>query len=293
VRTIGRHAFRVAGVLTSGLRAGPDYLIIGAKRGGTTTLSYSLLEHPAVLPMFSAATVLPMAAHMKGAHYFDTNFSHGPAWYRSHFPTRAYRALHGRRIGETPGVSGEASPYYLFHPQAAARAAATAPEARVIVLLRDPVERAYSHYKEQRRRGQEPLESFEAALDAEPTRLAGERERLLTDDRARSFSHEHLSYVAQSEYLEPLREWQSRFPPEQFLVLFSEDLYRAPQVVFDRVLKLLGLSPYRIPLSPPRNESYVGSMAPVTRRRLESHFASHDEALSRHLAVELPWARSR
>ncbi len=116
---------------TGDLRPLPDFLIVGAKRGGTTSLWRYLNEHDGVLTLF------PKPEKIKGLYFFDENFGRGERWYRSHFPTRAIRTRSARRLGH-PVVAGEASPYYLYHPLAPLRARHLAPDALIIVSLRDP-----------------------------------------------------------------------------------------------------------------------------------------------------------
>src|SRR4051812_47005739 len=157
----GRQFFRSSGALTAPFRPMPDFVLIGAKRGGTTSLYYHLLRHPQILPLFPTARFLPKRREAKGAHFFDSNYERGDRWYRSHFPSSATRALTARRQGG-PAIVGEASPYYLFHPLAAERMAAANPSAKILVSLRDPLERTFSHYREQKRNGVETL-SFEEA----------------------------------------------------------------------------------------------------------------------------------
>src|SRR5438093_4320202 len=130
---------------TSKLRVLPDFLIIGAQRAGTTSLYRYLSRHPAVAPAVLA----------KGAHYFDTAFDRGLPWYRGHFPTR----MTAERIRAREGTfaTGEGSPYYLFHPLAAERIAAALPGVKLVALLRDPVERASSHWVHEAERGFEQL----------------------------------------------------------------------------------------------------------------------------------------
>jgi hypothetical protein len=275
---------------TAEARPLPDYLIIGAKRSGTTSLHRWLLAHPDVLPLFPSARVLPLRADIKGVHYFDAHPERSVRWYRSHFPTRASRALAARRSGARV-VAGEATPYYLHHPHAPARAAAVVPDARLIVLLRDPVERAWSHWKEQRRRGFEPLATFEEAIEAEPARLAGEAERMADDPGYRSFAHEHRSYVTTGRYLEPLARWQAAFPPGQLLVLRSEDAFADPQGTFTRVLDFLGLRPFRLADPQPFNR-IAGDLAPATRARLAAALGPDTAALEAHLGRPLAWTSS-
>ena len=289
-RSVGRIGIRSYGVLTSRARSLPDFLIIGAKRSGTTSMYQYLLEHPQVLPLFPSADHLPMRANIKGIHFFDANFERGLGWYRSHFPLETTRQRAAQRLGR-PAQSGEASPYYLFHPHAAERAHAVVPSARVIVLLRDPTDRAYSHYLEQRRRGHEELASFDEALDAEPRRLAGEAERMAVDAAHQSFAHEHQSYVAQGKYLEPLRRWLDRYPPAQHLVIRSEDFFADPQRTYDEVLDLLGLAPFRLPAPEPFNAIPKHPMTAEQRARLDAEFAPHNAALEAQLGRRLWPAR--
>src|SRR5690606_34905253 len=186
------------GERTSDRRALPDFLIIGTKRGGTTSLWRYLLQHPLVPRLFPAWNT-------KTSHYFEENWSRGEAWYRSHFPTDRQRAWLQRRRGAPPRV-GEAAPLYMFHPLVAERVAKLMPHVKLIVLLRDPVERAYSHWKERRTEGTEPL-SFAEALEAEEERTAGEREKLIADPYYHSNAYDWYTYRARGRYLEHLEPW--------------------------------------------------------------------------------------
>jgi len=283
IRTMVKAGIRRFGVVTSDRRVDPDYLIIGAKRGGTTSLSEYLLAHPNVGSLF------PKAQNIKGLYYFDNNFTKGPAWYRSHFPTRERRRRMEARLGG-PWLVGEATPYYLFHPAAAARAEQLAPQAKVIVLLRDPVDRAYSHYRERVRHGAEPL-GFAEAIAAEPARLAGEEERILADPSYRSFAHENHSYVAQGEYITGLKRWLDRYPRSQVLILRSEDLYAEPGPTYDRTLDLLGLPRFR-PRKFELTNYHPGSpMDPDVEAMLVEHFAPWNQRLEAFLEMDMGWRR--
>jgi Sulfotransferase domain len=285
VRRPVKRLFRGFGVATSDYRPLPDYLIIGTHRGGTTSLHSYLRDHPCVAPTF------PRLQNVKGVRYFDQNHFRGIGWYRSHFPTVAYRA-YLQRLHGGPVLTGDASSYYLFHPAAAERAAKDVPQAKIIALLRDPVERAYSHWRRERRDGSEPLESFEDAIAAEPGRLAGEEERILSDERYYSYVHENFSYVTQGLYLESLRRWLERYPGEQVHIEVSERFLADPQAAYDRVLRFLGLSPFslrdaeRLNVTDHRKEQQLGS---ETRRELTARFAPHNRRLEEYLGIELGW----
>lgn len=220
---------------TASRRALPHFLLIGAKRGGSTSLYRNLVATPGVAPLF------PRAAQIKGTYYFDVEYRRGPRWYRSHFPTSRSLARHPDEDG-SPAITGEASPYYLSHPHAAARAAATVPDALIIVALRDPVRRAYSHFVERTRQGIETVPTFAEAIAAEPFRLAGERDRMQEDAGYVSGAHLNFGYLAQSEYDRGLERWLDAYPRQQVLILRSEDFYADERATLRSVRRFLGLS---------------------------------------------------
>lgn len=284
----GRRGFRLYGAATADFRPWPDFLLAGAKRGGTTSAYFHLLQHPQILPLFPSARFLPKRRDGKGPHYFDTNFSRGPRWYASHFPARVTRRRAERQLG-APVVVGESSPYYLFHPAAAQRAAATVPDVKVLFFLRDPVERTYSMWKLQQKNGVESL-SFEEALAEEKKRTDGEEARLLSSPDYVSFAHEFQSYRAQSEYASALARWFDRFPREQIKVVVSEEYYADAGSVLGDVFAFLGLRPQPASAAPVLNTAPHAPMSPEIRRELEEHFAPHNAALEDMLKRSLPWS---
>ena len=256
--------------LTAALRRLPDFLILGAQRGGTTTLYEFLARHPGVVP-----------AREKEVHYFDFQTSRGPGWYRAHFPLRC---RHPRRL------TGEASPFYLFHPRVPGRVHRRLPRARFLVLLRDPVERAHSHYRLQRRAGLEPLATFEEAIAAEPGRLRGEAERVRAEDDHYSYNFHHYSYLARGLYREQLTRWFEHFPRGRFLILRSEAMHADPTRFYGRVRDFLCLShPGSVAADLHLNHQPGESLDPGTRARLRAHFAPHNAALYELLGEDFGW----
>jgi len=275
-----RHGVRAVGSATASFRPGPDLLVVGAKRAGTTSLWHYLRQHPGVLPLY------PSAEHLKGLYYFDVHYDRGERWYRSHFATAAWRARRERELGH-PTVAAEASPYYLFHPLAAERAHSLLPDARVVVLLRDPVERAYSHWKE-RRRHTETLD-FPQALLAEPLRTAGEEERLLAHPTAVSFAHRHQTYVAQGCYSTSLQRWFDAFGRDRVEVVVAEELFAWPQSVVDRLWGQFGLPPQPLVDVTAHNSAPSPDMDPAVRRQLRKYFLPDIARLEVLLGRSLPW----
>jgi hypothetical protein len=272
VKSAAASGLRAYGMLTSPLRGVPDYLLIGAKRCGSTSLHTYLCQHPDVLPLF------PAAARRKGTHYFDRDPHRSLAWYRSHFRIVPPRSVRRAR--------GEASTYYFLHPRAADRAAALAPAAKVIVLLREPAERAFSHYRDEVKNGHEHL-SFSDAVAAEESRVAPELVRMAVDPHYYSFSHEHFSYVSWGHYAEHLRRWLAACGRKQVLVLRSEDLFNRPQEVYGQVTDFLGLVPFHPGHFDRYNAAPRGERDEEVIRRLREHYASHNAEL-RQLLPSLP-----
>jgi hypothetical protein len=266
---------------TSDRRPLPDFLLIGTKRGGTTSLWRYLIRHPLVPRLFPAWNT-------KTSHYFEDTHARGEAWYRSHFPTVRQRAALERRHGG-PSRVGEAAPYYMFHPRAAGRVAALMPQVRLIVLLRDPVDRAWSHFKERRTEGREPLD-FAAALAAEDTRTAGERDRLLADPGAVSAPYDWWSYRARGRYLEHLEPWLAAFDRSQLLIVASETLYADPAGTYATVLDFVGLPPYELPAYDVFNDRPGGGLDPAVRAELTAYYRPHNAALQDRLGMTFDWS---
>ena len=235
-----------------------------------------------------------MPAGDKEVRFFDNNFAMGAAWYRGRLlgdardgTRRSMFARPIRAIGRK--LLGEATPYYLFHPAVPDRVKATSPEVKLIVLLRDPVARAYSQYQHSVARGHEPL-TFEDALDAEPHRLAGEEEKLLADPMYTSFSHRHHSYCSRGVYVDQLVRWMERFAPERFLIISSEDLFADPRTELGRVFDHLELQPYELDSYPRLNVSAHGPrVSDQTNERLRTFFRPHNERLYVLLGRDFGW----
>lgn len=283
-KAVVRRSARAWGTATASSRPLPDFLLIGTKRGGTTSLWNYLVGHPDVLPMF------PRAQQIKSPHYFDIHYLRGEAWYRSHFPSERQRQRAAERTGARP-VTGEASPYYVFHPAVPHRVRHAMPDVRLLVSLRNPVDRAYSNYNERRGSGVEPLATFEEALAAEETRLRGEAERVLADPGYYSPSHDSHSYLARGRYLEQLERWWALFPREQLHVVFQDRLDRDPGAVFGGVCDFLGIRRQDDRVFPRHNLLPSSSMSPETRRRLVDYYRPHNAALAQALGATLDWDR--
>jgi hypothetical protein len=253
----------------------PDFLIIGAQKAGTTSLYQYLVRHPDI----ESATV-------KEVHFFDLKYGKGLAWYSRFFPSEGRRQA---RLAQTKElVTGEATPYYLFHPHVPERVARSLPGIKLIVLLRNPIDRAYSHYHHAVRHGFESLD-FEQAIASETDRLAPEIERLTTDDSYHSFVHQRNSYLARGRYIEQLERWAAYFSREAMLILEAEAFFADPGAGVSSVHAFLKVRPWALQNAEAYHVGAYPALNPGTRARLRAHFAPFNERLYEFLAADLGW----
>ena len=271
-----RTTYLAVGGATSAVRMTPEFIVVGGQRCGTTSLFKNIAEHPQVL----------RPAVDKGIDWFTLHYDRGESWYRSHFPVERLARMRTSRHGRP--VAFEACTYYMFHPFAMERLAARLPDVKVVAMLRDPVERAFSAYKHELARGFE-TEAFDRALDLEDERLAGEAERMVAERDYHSFSYRHHGYVRRGQYAEQLRRMRDHFPAEQIHVVESESFFEQPEQTFAGVLDFLELPR----VMPDRFDRWNGRpsspMRQETRDRLRQHFRSHDRDLAELLGREPAW----
>lgn len=276
--------------VTRRARMHPTFLIIGAQRAGTTSLFHYLTRHPHIV---GPTSVDPSIWWGKEVHFFDENYWRGIDWYRTFFPLEARRRI-ARRRGQDL-LAGEATPYYMFHPAVPARVAAVLPDVKLVALLRDPIERAYSHYQMMVRTGREKL-SFEEALAAEPERLAGVEEELAKErpgvgkqGHRAHHQHRHRAYAGRGLYAEQLERWLEHFPREQLLVLRAEDMLADPAAIYAETLRFLGARPHQLDDFVARNRASYSPIDPALRARLEERFAEPNARLARLLGRDFAW----
>lgn len=254
----------------------PNFIVAGVQKGGTTSLYRYLAAHPNVL-----------RSRRKEVGYFGDQYYRGVAWYQQQFPTYGGRfrmALRARGWVQT----GEATPYYLFHPLAAQRVKAYCPDAKIIVMLRDPVERAYSHYRHHVKLGEESL-SFEDALAAEDERLAGQEEAIIRDDGHDETAFRLYSYKARGYYAEQLKRWFECFDRESMLIMSSEWFFADPGAAFRKTQEFLGLPLFDHPDYKQFNPGKKESVSESTRAELEDWFRPHNQRLFELIGERFNW----
>lgn len=248
-------------------RAFPDFLIVGAQKCGTTSLYNYLSQHHNITP-----------ALVKEIHYFDLDYQKGGKWYKAHFPIdRGYK------------ITGEASPYYIYHPCVPNRVFNLIPEVKLILLLRNPVDRAYSHFQHERHLGLEPLNSFEDALKAEEERLKGVNRKLINGCLKYSFNHQHFSYLSRGRYIEQIKRWLRYFRREQLLIIRSEDFFKYPDKIMEKVFGFLNINYYKHKRYRVYNKLDYQKMPPETRQKITKYFEPYNKKLYKYLSWKNEW----
>ena len=263
----------------------PNFLIIGAQKAGTTSLYSYLTQHPQIV-----------AATTKEIHFFDLYFHKGIDWYQDQFaavtknlPQKNENNIPATEENGNQGlITGEASPYYIFHPLVPQRVYQFFTQIKLILLLRNPVDRAISHYYHEVRLGSEYL-SLEQAFMEEEFRLKGELEKITYNPSYYSFNHQHYTYLSRSRYIEQLTLWMKFFPRKQFLILKSEDFYNQPDAIVNQVFKFLNLPPYQLAEYNKLNEGDYPKTDPTTYRKLDSYFQPYNQKLAEYCGINFHW----
>jgi len=262
--------------LTAPMRSLPDFLIIGAQKCGTTSLYAHLMQHANVSRAFE-----------KEVRYFNDHYEDGVNWYKAHFPTNYYKQLMTRRSG-SPMITGEGEPSYLPNPVVPQRVLDLTPGVKLIVMLRNPVSRAYSHYQHRFTRGRE-TRTFEEVVIADKETLQDGWDNMPTGDY-KSLGHLHYSYLPRGIYINQVRNWMSVFPKEQFLIIRAEDFFSDTQRIFDEVLAFLGLSGHRLEKKSRHNVGkYTDPMSAATKQDLADYFCLHNKRLNEYLGRDFAW----
>jgi hypothetical protein len=232
-------------------------------RGGTTSLYAYLTDSPEVV-----------GALRKEIHFFDLYYSKGWVWYLSHFPIQSSRRF----------LTGEASPNYLFYPESIQRIVEKLPEVKLIALLRNPIDRAYSDYQVEVATGYESL-SFEDALSRE-CNIHDDRWQLKDLREKSPDERNHFSYLSRGIYVAQLRPWLENVSRDRFLVIKSEFFFNDPGKVLTQVRSFLGLPADDRKIFKKFNEGQYKPMSVDIRARLRAFFAPYNDELSRLLGMD-------
>ncbi|MFZ5908088.1 MAG: sulfotransferase domain-containing protein [Nitrospirota bacterium] len=252
---------------TARFRTLPYFIIIGAMKCGTTSLFSSLSQHPRILKGYGGEI-----------HFFNKHYAQGPEWYRAHFPLR-------KRMS-TDRITGEATPQYLLNPLVPNRIREMIPRVKLIAILRNPTERAISHYFHEVRKKRETLPILKA-LQAEEQRL----EKILRENDFTNPVYFHASYKKRGMYSEQLQRFIRYFPREQILVLSSEEFFSNPGDVLRQVFRFLEVNEnFSVKDLTPRNVGWNRKeVDPEVYEYLNDYFSLPNQELYQLLGRDFHW----
>ncbi|MDJ0518700.1 MAG: tetratricopeptide repeat protein, partial [Trichodesmium sp. MO_231.B1] len=246
----------------------PNFIIIGAQKSGTTSLENYIVQHPQVIP-----------AIKKETHFWYRDFSKGINWYLAHFPP----------IPNSQNfITGEATPNYLEYYQSAKRIYSVFPNIKLLVILRNPVDRAVSQYHHWVRIKREER-SFEKAIDAELEMLLKNPNQPQGDRNYWQQQPGNYNYIGRGVYVEFIKKWMEIFPREQFIILKGEDLYEQPITTMKQVFYFLGLPEHQLQKYRKLNAGYYQPINQSVRQRLSEYFQPHNHRLEEYLGIKFNW----
>ncbi len=263
-----RSAWRLA---TQRVRHLPTAVIVGDQKAGTTQLYAYMVKHPRCL-----------GAAEKEVNYFSKHAHRSVAWYRSRFPWR-------RRVWRRRAQVLEASPSYLATPSALRKMGQVLPNARVVVLLRDPVSRAFSHYQHWKTRHMESR-SFEEVVEEEicANTFPAKWGVALDENCPRMWG-----YVARGYYALQLELLYKVYRRNRVLVIDSSSLFADTAAVCNRVFSYLGLEDFDVEPTKVYNRGfYRETIHPRVAERLREHYRPYDAMLAEILGQPPGWMAS-
>ena len=254
----------------------PDFLIVGAQKAGTSSLYYYLSQHPQILP-----------AKKKEVHFFDHRFDRGLHFYlNSFFPRKRERANLSKKL-DLPVITGEASPYYLYHPLCANRIKATLPRVKIIILLRNPITRAFSHYQQEISRGRETV-SFAEAIQNEKKQIEIESKKVRNGNYNSEF-HQHKSFVDRGIYYPQVKKYYDLFGKDRVLVINSEKFFSELDLIYGKVLNFLDIEPFMVKDKKTVLKGTYGNLKIDKLDELKSFYLPHNKKLYELIGQEYDW----
>lgn len=254
----------------------PNFIIIGAAKSGTSSLYEYLIQHPSIYKCL-----------VKEPNYFANYFHKNIDWYRSFFPSTLTK-FYVEKTLKNKFSTGEASTQYYWYPHTAERVKQLLPNVKLIVLLRNPIERSFSHYQMEVRNGNEKL-SFEEAIKKEKERTQGEYEKILSDKLYFSPKYTMQAYIEKSIYINSIKRWTKYFPLEQFLFVKAEDFYENTTKELNKILKFLDLSEFELKKYDVLRKGSYSKLNSQTREELCEFFKPYNEELYRHIGINFNW----
>ena len=252
----------------------PDFLILGNSFCAKTLLYNYLMEHKLILKNFREESA-----------FFVDYFDKGTNWYKANFPSSLKKFILKRKYGKIPLVGETINlPYYEI-PK---RVQCLIPHPKIIVILRNPIDRAYASYLSLVRKGIETL-SFEEAINHKIDRWSDVNEKL-TENKIEGLEEKTSSYLTNSIYVDDIKNWARVFPKEEMLFLKSEELFEMSLDTVNKVLKFLNLEPIsKLQNFSKKLERDIKEVDSPLQKKLKDFFKPHNKRLYDFLGIDLGW----
>lgn len=263
--------------LTSFLRITPDFFIGGVQKGGTTSLYAALVQHPQII-----------RAKFKEVFYYGNsdNYEKGLGHYKQFFATSFHKNSLERKLGKR-ALTLDATTNIFESREAPGRILNDNPKAKIIFILRNPAERAFSQYKMSKKKGWEKA-TFEQALELEEARIADGLKRA-NDFHGHNYAFQRLGYKSRGQYVNYMKNWFAEFPKENILVLNSECFFQNPSAAFENICDFLEIDNKVNVKFDKLNEGSKGQMEEKTKIYLEDYFKPYNEELFTLLKTRYDW----
>ena len=266
---IQRHIFAITGFI----RVIPDFLVIGAKRCGTTSLYQHLPEHPCI-----------SKSPYDNMGFFNDNFHLGVNWYKSFFPTTFTRNKIKSKFGGF--LAFDVTTKYMEEESTANNVYQTKPNMKIIIILRNPVDRAYSQYHLSVRQTAE-RRSFEDVVEENMNRLNKEsHEHYEIKPR---FSAKEDNYLKKGLYALQLRYWLKIFPRENILTVSTEEFESNQQIIYNKIFEFLNISKFEVKNTKKMEKGNYPPIKSETRNLLLDYFRPHNHELFELINMEFDW----
>jgi len=274
---IGRSLYRTYCNFAGPFHVLPDFIIFGVSRSGTTSLYQYLAQHPNIEPCV-----------VKEPRFFDMYYDRGINWYRMNFPSKLQKSTFSK-LKHKKFITGEASGAYLQNPHAPQRIHDLNPNMKLILLLRNPVDRAFSHYIRKMKNGSEKL-SFEEVIEQEKSRIEGEQEKMEKNENYYSSIYHSLAYITTGLYAIRLKRWLKYFSMKQILVLENGEFSREPEKVYNQAIKFLDLPKWKLPKYEKFSKQRLSlKMNSKTREKLLEYCKPYNEELYSLIGKRFDW----
>jgi hypothetical protein len=258
-------------MVLSKFRVKPDFIITGIQKGGTTSLFKYLAQHPNIGTSF-----------VKEVQFFNRSYHRGESYFRANYPTGL------KKVFNPSIIYGEASPDYMDNPVVPKRIKEYLPNIKLVFLLRNPIDRAYSQYKMIQELGFEDV-PFEKAIFLEKHRLGSIMEQIKKDDTFYHIHEAYYNYLSKGMYAEQLKRWLKYFDKKQMLILKSEDLFEKPEKIYQQTENFLGVAHFPLKDFKAYNTRSYDKIGAKTRDELKAYFSKPNQELYDLIGQNYGW----